>query len=120
MGDAVRIHPNYENYKFKKLKHGVTYFVEVVDKFNGRVNTLRHEDGSLVQLNMDKHYFEHVGKEEEMEENYDIQVGDVVLVKCGGWGIHPNDEGKYVEVVTVSDKYVDVVEYDKPDRKSVV
>lgn len=102
VGDAVRVHPAYKNYKFKKLKHGVTYFVEVVDKFNGRVNTLRHEGGSLIQLNMDKSYFEHVGKEEQMEENYDLQVGDVVLITEAGWGFCDEDEGKYVEIVELA------------------
>lgn len=68
-GDAVRIHPVYKNYKFEKLKHDAIYFVEVVDKFNGRVNTLRRENGTLVQLNMDKHYFEHVTEEKQMKQS---------------------------------------------------
>lgn len=34
-----------------------------------------------------------------------LKVGDVVLVKEGGWGIAPEDEGKYVEVIS---KYFDI------------
>lgn len=36
--------------------------------------------------------------------NYTLEVGDVVLVQNGGWGISPEDEGKYVEVIS---KYLD-------------
>ena len=32
--------------------------------------------------------------------NYTIEVGDVVLVKEGGWGLHDKYEGKYVEVIS--------------------
>ncbi len=50
-----------------------------------------------------------------MEHNYQLEVGDVVLVTEGGWGLLPEDENKYVEV---TDKdgvgYVAVKPYDKP------
>lgn len=105
VGDAVRIHPNYKNYKFKKLKFGVTYFVETIDKFNGKISTLRHEVGSLVHLNMDKRYFEHTGKEENVERNYELEVGDVVLVVESGYGVVEEDVGKYLEVVGFGDYY---------------
>lgn len=36
--------------------------------------------------------------------NYTLEVGDVVLVQNGGWGISQEDEGKYVEVIS---KYFD-------------
>lgn len=34
-----------------------------------------------------------------MERNYRLEVGDVILVTEGGYGLCPEDEGKYVEVV---------------------
>lgn len=34
-----------------------------------------------------------------MEENYDLQVGDVVLVDEGGWGLSADNVDKYVELL---------------------
>jgi hypothetical protein len=34
-----------------------------------------------------------------MERNYQLEIGDVILVTEGGYGLCPEDEGKYVEVV---------------------
>lgn len=77
VGDTVRIHPNYKGYKFKKLKFGVTYIVKEVDSnWDGKVRQLETEQGGTLLLNMDKRYFEHVGKEEEMERNYQLEIGD--------------------------------------------
>lgn len=103
VGDAVRIHPNYENYKFKKLKYGVTYFVRGMDVYGSCVTWLNTKNGDSIVLNMDKRYFEHAGKEEAVkttfERNYELFIGDVVLVTTGGYGLVDEDECKYVEVV---------------------
>ena len=103
VGDAVRIHPAYKNYKFKKLKYGVTYFVKEVEDF--WVRYLETEDGGTILLNMDKRYFEHAGKAEQMKRDYQLKVGDVVLVVEGGYGLIEDDEGKYVEVAGFGDYY---------------
>jgi len=34
-----------------------------------------------------------------MEENYDLQVGDVILVTDSGWGLVEDNIGKYVELL---------------------
>lgn len=100
VGDAVRIHPNYENYKFKKLLYGETYFVRELHKdYTKKIKVLETESGFLIRLNIDQNYFEHVGKEKVMERNYELFIGDVVLVTTGGWGLMEEDENKYVEVV---------------------
>lgn len=50
-----------------------------------------------------------------MERNYELEVGDVVLVAEGGWGLLPEDESKYVEIVDKDGVgYVAVKPYDKP------
>lgn len=36
--------------------------------------------------------------EDTFERNYSLEVGDVVLIKSGGWGFVDEDENKYVEV----------------------
>lgn len=117
VGDTVRIHPNYENYKFKKLKHDVVYRVDEVDKI--RIKSLVGIlSGDTIHLNMDKSYFEHVGKEEQMERNYNLEIGDVVLIQNSGYGFVKRDVGKYVEVVEYGDYYgeagVKIVSYDEP------
>ena len=104
VGDAVRIHPNYVNYKFKKLLYGETYFVkELHTDYDKKVKVLETESGFLIRLNMDKRYFEHAGKgvvlEPTYERNYELFIGDVVLVTTCGYGLTPEDEGKYVEVI---------------------
>ena len=104
VGDAVRIHPNYVNYKFKKLLYGETYFVkELHTDYDKKVKVLETESGFLIRLNMDKRYFEHAGKEVVLEptyeRNYELFIGDVVLVTTCGYGLIDEDEGKYVEVI---------------------
>ena len=104
VGDAVRIHPNYVNYKFKKLLYGETYFVkELHTDYTKKVKVLETESGFLIRLNMDKRYFEHAGKEVVLEptyeRNYELFIGDVVLVTTSGYGLVDEDEGKYVEVI---------------------
>ena len=104
VGDAVRIHPNYVNYKFKKLLYGETYFVkELHTKYPKKIKVLETESGFLIRLNMDKRYFEHVGKEVALEptyeRNYELFIGDVILVTTCGYGLIDEDEGKYVEVI---------------------
>lgn len=37
--------------------------------------------------------------ESTFERNYELFIGDVVLVTTGGWGLMGEDENKYVEVV---------------------
>lgn len=50
-----------------------------------------------------------------MERNYNLEIGDVVLVTEGGWGLLPEDESKYVEITDRdSEGYVAVKPYDKP------
>lgn len=98
VGDTVRIHPNYENYKFKKLKYGTTYSVKELSRYR-KVRCLENEKGVMISLNMDKRYFEHAGKEKIVERNYELFIGDVVLVTTGGWGLMEEDESKYVEVI---------------------
>jgi hypothetical protein len=108
VGDAVRIHPKYENHKFKKLKYGVTYFVkELHTDYMKKIRYLETEKGDTILLNMDQTYFEHAGKEEQMERNYQLEVGDVVLVVEGGYGFLGEDEGKYVEVTGFGDYFGD-------------
>ena len=104
VGDAVRIHPDYVNYKFKKLLYGETYFVkELHTDYDKKVKVLETESGFLIRLNMDKRYFEHAGKEVVLEptyeRNYELFIGDVVLVTTCGYGLIDEDEGKYVEVI---------------------
>lgn len=104
VGDAVRIHPNYVNYKFKKLLYGETYFVkELHMDYDKKVKVLETESGFLIRLNMDKRYFEHTGKEVVLEptyeRNYELFIGDVILVTTCGYGLIDEDEGKYVEVI---------------------
>lgn len=104
VGDAVRIHPNYVNYKFKKLLYGETYFVkELHTDYDKKVKVLETESGFLIRLNMDKRYFEHAGKEVVLEptyeRNYELFIGDVILVTTCGYGLIDEDEGKYVEVI---------------------
>lgn len=104
VGDAVRIHPNYVNYKFKKLLYGETYFVkELHTDYDKKVKVLETESGFLIRLNMDKRYFEHTGKEVVLEptyeRNYELFIGDVILVTTCGYGLIDEDEGKYVEVI---------------------
>lgn len=41
-----------------------------------------------------------------MERNYQLFIGDVVLIATGGWGFSDEDEGKYVEVIGYN-KYTD-------------
>lgn len=42
-----------------------------------------------------------------------LELGDVVLIAEGGWGLLPEDEGKYVEIVGVSDGgYLQVSPYE--------
>ena len=106
VGDAVRIHPNYKNYKFKKLKHGVTYFVTGTDECADRITHIETGLGDTILLNMDKRYFEHAGKEENVERDYELEIGDVVLVTDSGWGLVEDNIGKYVELL----KYCDVEE----------
>lgn len=102
VGDAVRIHPNYSGRKFHKLKHNTSYYVTEVedDHVKCLIGVL---SGDTIHLNMDKRYFEHVREEEQMGRNYNLEIGDVVLITEGGCGFCPEDEGEYVE-----------------DRKSVV
>lgn len=104
VGDAVRIHPNYKNYKFKKLKYGVTYFVKEIE-WETKIRYLETEGGGTILLNMNKRYFEHAGKEENVERDYQLEIGDVVLVVKGGYGLVEEDEGKYVEVAGFGDYY---------------
>ena len=104
VGDAVRIHPDYKNYKFKKLLYGETYFVkELHTDYDKKIKVLETESGFLIRLNMDKRYFEHAGKEVVLEptyeRNYELFIGDVVLVTTSGYGLVDEDEGKYVEVI---------------------
>ena len=104
VGDAVRIHPNYVNYKFKKLLYGETYFVkELHTKYPKKIKVLETKSGFLIRLNMDKRYFEHAGKEVVLEptfeRNYELFIGDVILVTTCGYGLIDEDEGKYVEVI---------------------
>ena len=104
VGDAVRIHPDYKNYKFKKLLYGETYFVkELHTDYDKKVKVLETESGFLIRLNMDKRYFEHAGKgvalEPIYERNYELFIGDVILVTTCGYGLIDEDEGKYVEVI---------------------
>lgn len=40
-----------------------------------------------------------------MERNYQLEIGDVVLVIEGGYGLVEEDEGKYVEVAGFGDYY---------------
>lgn len=40
-----------------------------------------------------------------MEHNYQLEVGDVLLVTKGGWGFVDEDVNKYVEVVGFGDYY---------------
>lgn len=42
-----------------------------------------------------------------MERNYQLEVGDVLLVVQGGYGFLPEDEGKYVEVTGFDDYFGD-------------
>lgn len=64
VGDAVRIHPAYKNYKFKKLKHGVTYSVkELHTDYAKKIRYLETENGDTILLNMDKSYFVHAREE---------------------------------------------------------
>ena len=37
--------------------------------------------------------------ESTFERNYSLEVGDVVLITSGGWGLMDEDQGKYVEVI---------------------
>ena len=37
--------------------------------------------------------------EDTFERNYSLEIGDVVLVSQGGYGLVDEDEGKYVEVI---------------------
>lgn len=68
VGDAIRIHPKYENHKFKKLKYGVTYFVkELHTDYTKKIRYLETEKGDTILLNMDQTYFEHAGKEDVKE-----------------------------------------------------
>lgn len=104
VGDAVTIHPNYKNYKFKKLLYGETYLVkELHTDYDKKVKVLETEYGFLIRLNMDKRYFEHAGKgvvlEPTYERNYELFIGDVILVTTSGYGLIDEDEGKYVEVI---------------------
>ncbi|UZS00966.1 nucleotide kinase [Pseudomonas phage vB_PsaM_M1] len=109
VGDAVRIHPNYKNYKFKKLKFGITYFVKEVEW--DKIRYLETEQGGTILLNMDKRYFEHAGKEEQMEDDEDFQpdyaleVGDIVLIQNSGFGFVGKDKNKYVEVTGHGDYF---------------
>ena len=112
VGDAVRIHPKYENHKFKKLKYGVTYFVkEMHTDYTKKIRYLETEKGDTILLNMDQTYFEHVGKEEQMEDDEDFQpdyaleVGDVVLIQNSGFGFIGKDKNKYVEVTGHGDYF---------------
>jgi hypothetical protein len=41
-----------------------------------------------------------------MERNYNLEIGDVVLITEGGWGFLPEDEGEYVEVIGFAE-YID-------------
>lgn len=41
-----------------------------------------------------------------MERNYNLEIGDVVLITEGGWGFCPEGEDKYVEVVGFGE-YID-------------
>ena len=53
-----------------------------------------------------------------MERNYQLEVGDVVLVIEGGYGFVGEDEGKYVEITGFGDYFGDrgvvVKSYQKP------
>lgn len=53
-----------------------------------------------------------------MERNYQLEVGDVILVVEGGYGFLGEDEGKYVEVTGFGDYFGDrgvvVKSYQKP------
>lgn len=44
----------------------------------------------------------------------DFKVGDVVLIKEGGWGIDPADEGKYLKILSIGEKGVDAEEWGEP------
>lgn len=112
VGDAVRIHPKYENHKFKKLKYGVTYFVkELHTDYTKKIRYLETEKGDTILLNMDQTYFEHAGKEEPMEEDedfqpdYTLEVGDIVLIQNSGFGFIGKDKNKYVEVTGHGDYF---------------
>ena len=43
--------------------------------------------------------------EDTFERNYSLEVGDVVLIKAGGWGFVDEDENKYVEVEGFGDYF---------------
>lgn len=43
--------------------------------------------------------------ESTFERNYSLEVGDVVLIKEGGWGFVDEDENKYVEVEGFGDYF---------------
>jgi hypothetical protein len=112
VGGAVRIHPNYKNYKFKKLKYGVTYFVkELHTDYTKKIRYLETEKGDTILLNMDQTYFEHAGKEEQMEDDedfqpdYTLEVGDIVLIQNSGFGFVGKDKNKYVEVTGHGDYF---------------
>ena len=40
-----------------------------------------------------------------MERNYQLEVGDVLLIEAGGWGFVDEDENKYVEVEGFGDYF---------------
>lgn len=98
VGDAVRIHPNYSGRKFHKLTHNTSYYVTEVEDDHVKC-LIGVVSGNTIKVNMNKHYFEHACKEEKVERNYNLEIGDVVLITEGGWGFFPEDEDKYVEVV---------------------
>ena len=56
--------------------------------------------------------------DEEIERNYSLEIGDVVLIQNPGHGFVKRDVGKYVEVTGYGDYFgepgVTVREYDKP------
>jgi hypothetical protein len=37
-----------------------------------------------------------------MERNYQLEVGDVILVECDGWGFRDEDLNKYVEITELT------------------
>ena len=103
IGEVVRIHNNYETYKFNKVEFGKMYYVKQIE--DGKIKQLRSVvEGFWIDLNMDIMYFTKVGGEMEednidFERNYSLEIGDVVLIQNPGHGFVKRDVGKHVEVI---------------------